>query len=223
MLPPLGQLKSKPGSPKTWANLYLWFRYGLSLSVKDAKKLVESIPLIKRKYLDMLNKHTRARSSMNISYTVGPVNWSCRLGYRILIDTFPEELKTFGKFVDGLYALGLAPTTSNLWDLIPFSFVVDWFIPIGEWLELLDHTTRVQSFQIYSVTTSEKWERNVPPPPLTGYTVTGSLREIHYIRRVGTSLHLPPLEWRGGIAQDTSKTFVRRLVDGVALLIQRRF
>jgi hypothetical protein len=37
-----------------------------------------------------------------------------------------------------LRQVGLYPTASNVWDLLPFSFIVDWFTPIGEWCEFFD-------------------------------------------------------------------------------------
>jgi hypothetical protein len=36
-------------------------------------------------------------------------------------------------------ALGILPTLSNLWDLVPFSFAIDWFYNIGQRLEDIDN------------------------------------------------------------------------------------
>lgn len=33
------------------------------------------------------------------------------------------------------YDTDFVPTWSNLWDLVPFSFIFDWFIPVGDYLE----------------------------------------------------------------------------------------
>lgn len=37
-------------------------------------------------------------------------------------------------------ALGLTNPASVAWELVPFSFVVDWFTPVGDWLSALDAT-----------------------------------------------------------------------------------
>lgn len=37
-------------------------------------------------------------------------------------------------------ALGLTNPASVAWELVPFSFVVDWFAPVGDWLNALDAT-----------------------------------------------------------------------------------
>lgn len=39
--------------------------------------------------------------------------------------------------------LGLTNPASIAWELLPFSFVADWFIPIGNWLDTLDAPHRV--------------------------------------------------------------------------------
>lgn len=39
--------------------------------------------------------------------------------------------------LSGLQRLGLDPSLVNMWDMIPFSFIADWFIPIGDNLQRL--------------------------------------------------------------------------------------
>jgi hypothetical protein len=52
------------------------------------------------------------------------------LGNRInLHDT---DLLKMGAWLD---SLGINMNPEIIWDLIPFSFVVDWFIKVGDWLE----------------------------------------------------------------------------------------
>lgn len=41
--------------------------------------------------------------------------------------------------------LGLQPDLYNLWDLIPFSFVIDWILPVGDKLEALQKYTWLKS------------------------------------------------------------------------------
>lgn len=37
-----------------------------------------------------------------------------------------------------LSKLGLANPAEVVWELVPFSFVLDWFLPVGDWLSTLD-------------------------------------------------------------------------------------
>lgn len=40
-----------------------------------------------------------------------------------------------------LTQLGLQPDLYNIWDMVPFSFVVDWFLPIGDFFEEITRNT----------------------------------------------------------------------------------
>lgn len=81
--------------------------------------------------------------------------------------------------------LGLANPIDLAWELLPYSFVIDWFIPIGDWLNSLDAgvgvtriygtaTTRVYHIAINSwgsqYVRKEEYSRSVidglPSPPL---------------------------------------------------------
>lgn len=61
-------------------------------------------------------------------------------------DRVLHEIDSFKEATDNLknlilrtgYETDLLPTLSNLWDLVPYSFVVDWFLPIGRNLEQLE-------------------------------------------------------------------------------------
>jgi hypothetical protein len=49
-----------------------------------------------------------------------------------------RELEYLEKISTGLYRYGLSPSFYVIWDLIPYSFIVDWFIPVGDILSALD-------------------------------------------------------------------------------------
>lgn len=57
-------------------------------------------------------------------------------------DTIREELRVTWKFfptsLDGLGRFGLTNPALVAWELVPFSFVADWFLPIGSYLNQLD-------------------------------------------------------------------------------------
>lgn len=223
LLPPLPRTWKGLTSLKTWSNFYLWLRYGLVLSMSDAKKIITSLPKLRDSYKQArTSKKTRLRASRVVQVEMNAETWTCRLGLRILLDTFPDFAKSFGKFADRLNSLDLYPNLANLWDLIPYSFVLDWFIPVQQWLEEIDTQIRALNFQIYCITQSMKWSRTVPPPYVPGYVTTDSLSEVHYIRSVGTDLPSPTFEWKKtGDNPTTSYTIFKRVADGIALLIQR--
>lgn len=61
-------------------------------------------------------------------------------------DSFKEEVKVTWLYLptewDGLGRLGLTNPAEVVWELVPFSFVADWFLPIGNYLSYLDLDTR---------------------------------------------------------------------------------
>ncbi|DAD52268.1 maturation protein [ssRNA phage SRR6960799_2] len=224
LLPPIPKTLKDLKKPKSWASFYLWLRYGLRLTVQDSKEIIQRLPDIKRTYEETKSsKKTRLRASDTIVVRWNDETWSCRLGIRIVLDTYPEFCRQFGKFADDLNSLDLYPNLANLWDLIPFSFVLDWFIPVQNWLEKVDSELRALNFQIYCITQSTKWSRSIPPPYVPGYVTSDSLSEVHYIRKVGLDLPHPVFTWnKQDNSPDTNYTIWKRMADGIALLLQGR-
>lgn len=62
-------------------------------------------------------------SNLDYEVTTKARGLSCRLDFRIK----SELARTFNQ-------LGLLNPASTAWELVPLSFVADWFIPIGDWL-----------------------------------------------------------------------------------------
>lgn len=93
----------------------------------------------------------------------------------------------------GARAVGLLPTLSNLWDLIPRSFMVDWFTNIGGKLDLADSQLWALALEVVGTTSSLTIEwpipgtilsanncRPVTPPKLVRYHRTVSPRVPSY-------------------------------------------
>jgi hypothetical protein len=59
--------------------------------------------------------------------------------------------------VSDLASLGITNPALLAWELIPYSFVVDWFLPVGNWLSSLDATVGL-SFQSGFISTLTKYE-----------------------------------------------------------------
>lgn len=68
------------------------------------------------------------------SYTENGVTYHCE----IVVDAnhfIPKEQKTI---LDRLSSYGIRINMTNIWDMIPYSFVVDWFTDLGGFFESLD-------------------------------------------------------------------------------------
>lgn len=64
--------------------------------------------------------------------------------------------------VDTLNTLGLVNPGSVAWELVPFSFVLDWFVPIGDWIESF---TAHAGLKLLDVSVTEKSIKNLKFSP----------------------------------------------------------
>lgn len=109
-----------------------------------------------------------------------------------------------------LRTVGLAVTPYNVWDMIPFSFIVDWFVPIGKILENQDAEFFLHSayYDVVSVTISHKTS-------IRKQSEYYSLDFTRYDRDVMS--RVPTLSW---YQEDPSKrTVIFRALDAASLLI----
>lgn len=109
--------------------------------------------------------------------------------------------------------LGLQLNAVNVWDLVPFSFVVDWFLPIEDLLSVADDaaTFNETHFVFHSIVFSGKTTKTINTP-------CGSLHCTYYNRY--SLLHPPALQYADEDDPST-KTKVFRAMDGVSLVVGR--
>lgn len=69
---------------------------------------------------------------------------------KLVMDASPSGLLSA---VLGFDALGLLPKVSNLWDLVPFSFVANWFTGIGESIRRIEYSLLLAGIPAYFVHT----------------------------------------------------------------------
>lgn len=105
---------------------------------------------------------------------------------------------------------GLALDAYNIWDMVPMSFVIDWFLPIGDWLE--DWSSNWVStpgyFTFSSITTSSKWNEVLKYPD-------GTVEVSAYSRAVSTK----PPQFESFSEDPSTGTVIKRFIDGVCMLI----
>jgi hypothetical protein len=109
---------------------------------------------------------------------------------------------------DTLYVYGLQPDLYILWDMIPYSFIVDWALPIGDFAAAIDTMNNLNS---------SYWSLGTPTYSLkymSGQNNTVSC----YTRWVGTA---PPMLLNGVWANQgvSYRTMAKRGADVVSLII----
>lgn len=221
LLPDIRSLKRLKRDPKAWANLYLYLRYGLSLTVKDSKEVYDKFvkPLMAMKFAPKKGYHrVRAGKNLILSDKKNASRvWNVSMRTRIIYDPWPGEYRWGWENLEALRSLDLYPTAENLWDLIPYSFVLDWFIPISDWLHHMDSELRLQTYTIHCVTNSLKFTSEAPLPPLAGFNCSGKLTEVYYSRSVSRSCDIGSFSW----TNETNSGSPRRAIDAAALIAQR--
>lgn len=190
--------KGACGTPSTW----LLYRYGITPLASDVagiRDVLESgldTPL-RRTY--RISKHGTDVSSRKLFFsgkTVGSVHTfrDTHLRHFANVEYTSANLK-------GLTQLGLTNPALLAWEVIPYSFVIDWFVNIGDYLSSLDALTGVSRIAAQKITKSvvvEHWPGGVK----------GRLQQYN---RTNITLSPSPPNW------DPSLTW-KRLVDSVALL-----
>jgi len=108
--------------------------------------------------------------------------------------------------------LGVVNPASFAWEIIPFSFVVDWFANVGQFLDSFSMWAGlnvVQSSTTHLVTTSKKWDRLSP-----SFFMTSTVNGMWFQRAQG----LPPVVLQ--IAPWKAPSPVRAAT-AIALLVQQ--
>lgn len=97
-------------------------------------------------------------------YKSGAAHGSVSVGYRCKL-----FYKVSNSSIDALSRLGLINPLEVAWELVPFSFVIDWFIPVGTLLEAYSSTMGMSFIDGHISTKSSIDARYEVNNPLGGY------------------------------------------------------
>lgn len=165
--------------PKSLGDAWLTYRYAYSTSMLDAREAINFV----HRHMDLKGDFTRFRCHGQASHTTEDgVTVTCRCTFRIT----QKELSQLDRIWESLYRYGLEPNFYVIWDMIPFSFMVDWFIPIGDAVSVFDarrhyssdhydfdHICYSLSYIVHKDDFYTKhyarWDSGSTPPELQGY------------------------------------------------------
>jgi hypothetical protein len=141
--------------PKRLQDAWLAYRYSYGTTKLDVE---EAIKFAKRHMaLGSLDVELGCYG-MSVT-TVNDTDVVCRCS----LDITPTQLGYVEKLWRTLTTYGLAPNFYVIWDMIPYSFIVDWFIPVGDVLSVLDAESRFseKNYVIKNVCFSLSYERQI--------------------------------------------------------------
>jgi len=201
-------------SEKDISGRWLELQYGwlpLISDVYEAAKAFESLTSDARvnTVTESIQKQWRGNASCE------PVNYSC-------YGNVQENARYIYEMTETLSvprSLGLTDPLSVAWELIPYSFVVDWFVPIGDYLANLNVIPKLQGRFLLVHTrrfSGSSIEINAKPYK---YTVrpTSSCKYIYMKRTVSASLTVPKPVFNS-IPDAMSPS---RIYNAIALVTQR--
>lgn len=116
--------------------------------------------------------------------------------------------------LDELQRWGVLPSITDLWEVIPLSFAVDWFVAISDRISVFDAKHHYSRFPTAGFILSRKVDQQIPGSLITPNWV-GSVRARAYIRSVHAEVPQPSY-------YNSNPTQFNNLVELGALLIVKR-
>jgi len=172
------------------AQNWLELQYGWLPLLKDAEGAAQSIahvlhyPFVKR-YRATARHEDRLPNPTHVFGDTGWVDGSSmvfKVRKRAIVAYIQEDPNT-----NLLAALGVLDPELVAWELVPFSFVADWFIPIGQWMEQRAKASRL----VGTFVTTEKITCLLDQMSLDGVPSSGYLARVAMNRSISTSLDVP--------------------------------
>jgi hypothetical protein len=137
--------------PNSLSDAWLSYRYVYNTTKMDAEQAVSFMRRHADKFLSGLGLRSYGRKTFE--YEGHSVTVRCSVHLR------NRALDTIGKVWRTLDTYGLKPNLYILWDMIPYSFIVDWFLPVGDVLSVSDVRQRVaEYYDFYGITYSISYE-----------------------------------------------------------------
>lgn len=191
--------------PKSLADAWLSYRYQYGtgkMDINDAIKFVS-----RRRDLGTLDREISSYGRYSFDYEDTSITCCCSVGVK------PKDVGTLKRVWRALDTYGLTPDFYVIWDSIPYSFMVDWFLPISDIASNLDADRMYLSGEYYlfdKLCYSLKYFRDV-----------GNYRCQFYTRWAGSvPSSFNSLYWFDA-PSGSAKTWGKRVLDAASIFIGR--
>jgi hypothetical protein len=131
--------------PRDWREIFskLWleYRYGWLPAIHSAQSLIAALQSDLKKG-DIVRGSSRVSVTLDDVKTVvtNPTSYTTRTEICVISGTRTYRGKAFASIKNSNAFFQFDPLVTT-WELIPFSFIVDWFLQIGNWLEAVSPFT----------------------------------------------------------------------------------
>lgn len=135
------------------------------------------------------------------------------LNYKVYYE--PSDSRILSAY-QSLAKWDLFPTLGNTWDLIPFSFVLDWFLDVGTLLEAVDAANFAASLNcVGSLATQKDIITYSEALEFSNFQIQNLVLTV-YNRQYARQLHLPKP------SLDFSSSYKNNIPQLLAILIQKK-
>lgn len=146
LIPKLRNLRNLKGIAST----YLGVKFGILPTVSDLKTIVKAFTA--RDYFDK-NGFKTYSAGETTNKIIGQLSYSLVQYIQVAVGREDTELMAL---VERLEDMGIMPDFEKIWDITPYSFVVDWFVDVGKLLKRVDTNLRILRLNIKYVNQSRK-------------------------------------------------------------------
>lgn len=171
---------------KELANRWLEYSFGWKPLMADIYGFTEEINQSLREGFPRYEATSQTVRKGSNSATIGRFGTSFHSFEETVSMRVKARYQVKNAAVKRLSQLGITNPLEVAWELVPFSFVIDWFIPVGDFISSLDALVGVDSLVVQrGVKTTNNWEVYGPG----GYGFQRTERKVRL--PISTSLALP--------------------------------
>lgn len=135
---------------KLLADAKLTYSLGIAPTISDAMDIAKRLP----SFIERFSSITGEETLYGTFFYDFPDKWFPSFGRvrlkshsKIRISVLPDS---YLSAILPIRSLGLLPTLSAMWDLVPFSFVVDWFLKLGDNQDDVETAAMLLAMQCYT-------------------------------------------------------------------------
>lgn len=219
----LSLLKSAAGSPKEIADATLAIQFGVRPLISDvheaavglAKALSGPPPTIRAK------GSGRGEASSLVQYTGNGGTSTYRQDYSCKVKvSYTMEFTVGNSVLSGLSQWGLVNPAEIAWELTPWSFAIDWVLPIGGWISSLTSDAGlsfVRGVKVVTVTETTKISVRHSGKRFSNIYTLDGFESQTYVKETKTRT---PSSFPDYVLAPKNPFSVNHIVDSLALLVQ---
>lgn len=205
------------------ADLWLQYRYAWTPLVNDIYGVC-TLDNLSPRPLELVARSSKVENwvkdtNFNLTYWTANRHEEARVTHKATAYAKIDVLNTYLQFQSHL---GLTNPVELAWNLLPYSFVVDWFLPIGDWLAAQNALVGLSVKEASTTRTSFYYEKiSAYPTTPRSSKVSGALGYVEgygfRLRKTRTlGLSPPPLPH----IQNPLNGSITRVLDALSLLTQ---